>query len=346
MLILLLRVAFVTMAVVIGMANGSHYYLNLFDMPPWFGGAMGFSIAITLIAAEYAFRRHFTRSLVAFLVGLGAGLLLSLLMLSVLHLVIQNENIYNNLDLPIALVTTYLVIITVLQHADRFRMVVPFVEFRAERLQGGTVVLDATMLGDGRLAALVTAGLLPRRLLVHRRVLMQCEAMTMSDDPAQQARGHRALEGLAALRLHANTQIEIDETEIPNATSLTDILIHLTRLENARLLTADREVLQRATAEDVSVIDLNHLAAALSPTVRPGESISVRVDKPGEGKTQGIGYLDDGSMVIIANAADLIGQRVRCTVLRLHNTSNGRMVFAERDQDGSGPRPSQKPPPA
>ena len=332
MLILLVRVIFVTLAVLIGLTSGQLFYRSTFDggMPPWFGGAMGFGIAITLIAAENAFRRRFTRSLVAFLIGLGAGLLLAYLMLSVLRLVIQDTNIYNNLDLPIAVITIYLVLVIVLRNADHFRVVVPFVEFRAERADAGAVVLDAAALADGRLIGLVKAGLLPRRLLVHRRVLAASEELAASEDPARQARGRRELEGLAELRGQPNARVEIDETEIPNAKTLTDVVLHLTRLENGRLLAGEREAIGRALAEGVALIDLSVLAAAFSLTVKPGDSLTVRIEKIGEGRNQGVGHLDDGSLVVVNEAADLIGQQVRCTVLRLHATSNGRMVFAEK----------------
>lgn len=334
MLILLVRVVFVTLATLIGLTSGSIIYRSALDdsLPGWFGGAMGFGIAITLVACEHAFRRRFTRSLVAFILGLGAGLTLSWILLSVLRLVIQDENVINNLDLPLALVTTYLVLVLVLRNADRFRMVVPFVEFRAERADSGAVVLDLGALGDGRTAALVHAGLLPRRLLVHRQVLLACETAVTASDAVVAARGRRALDGLNDLRALPNTQVEIDDTEIPNAATLTDVLVHLTRLEHGRLLAVDKDVLARGTAEGVTVIDLAALAGALSPTLRPGDQISVMIEKQGEAKHQGVGHLDDGSLVVVGNAADAIGSRIDCTIIRLHATSNGRMVFADRKE--------------
>lgn len=332
MLILLVRVVFIALATLIGLTSGTLIYkASLGDvLPLWFGGAMGFGIAVTLVACEHAFRRRFTRSLVAFIIGLGAGLTLSWILLSVMRLVIQDINLINNLDLPLALVTTYLVLVVVLRNADHFRMVVPFVEFRAERADSGAVVLDAAALGDGRTIALVRSGLLPRRMLVHRQVLLACETAAANSDPAQSARGRRALDGLNDLRAMPNAQVEIDDTEIPNTTNLADVLVHLTRLENGRLLAVDKDVLTRAAAEAVVTIDLASLASALSPPLRTGDVITVLIEKPGEAKHQGVGHLDDGSLVVVGNAADAIGQRVDCTIVRLHATSNGRMVFADR----------------
>ncbi len=331
MLILLVRVGFVILAIAIGLGSGQYFYRAWAEnLPAWFGGAMGFGIAITLIAAEQAFRRRFTRSLVAFLIGLGAGLLLSYLMLAVLRMVLQDEDLYRNIDVPLALVVTYLVLITVLRGADRFRLVIPFVEFRSERSDASSLIVDAEVLADGRLISLLRAGLFIQPVLIHRKVLAQCEANAASADPALVARGRRQLDGLAELRALGRPSVDIDETEIPQATTLAETLVELCRLEGARLVAGDHELVRLAQAEGVSALDLGAIATALSPQVRPGEIISVTIERAGDGKGQGIGFLDDGSMVVVNDAAFSVGQKVRCTVLRLHTTANGRMIFAER----------------
>ena len=329
MLILLLRLFFVVFAVVVGFGSGQYVYRDL-GPDPWFGGAMGFGIAITLIAAEQAFRRRFTRSLVAFLLGLGLGLLLSLLLLAVLEQVIQNKDLRDNLDVPLTLVTTYLVLITVLRGADRFRVVIPFVELRAERIDQGSAVIDPDALGDPRLMGLVRSGMLDQRLIIHRRALIQLEAAAAGDDGAAKVRARRALDGLAELRALGKPEVMIDETEIPNAPGLHEVLVRLCRLEGARLVATDPELLRLAAAEGLTRIDLNGLAVAFASPVRPGDVLTITVSKLGEGRGQGIGFLDDGSMVVITDAAEHVGKPLRCTVLRLHATANGRMVFAER----------------
>jgi len=330
MLITSLRLFFVVAAALIGFLKGINYYSTT---TPWlggvFGGLLGLCVALTLITAEHAFRRKFTRSLVAFLVGLAAGLLLSLLELLVLKQALQDGELYRNVDMPLALVTTYLVLITVLRGADRFRLVVPFVEFRSDRVETGALVVDPGALADARLVAMVRAGLISQRLLLPRAGLAHCEALVAGEDAAAQARGRRALENLAELRALGDPTVEIDETEIPNASGLNDVLIRLARLEGGRLVAGDAELVRLARAEGVGVIDLQGLVAAFAPQVRPGEVLSVRIDKAGEAKGQGVGFLDDGSMVIVADGALHVGSRVRCTVLRLHTTASGRMVFAE-----------------
>ncbi|MBA3709991.1 MAG: hypothetical protein H0W83_14365 [Planctomycetes bacterium] len=331
MLILLLRIIFVLLAVLVFMTSGQYWYRGVMEghMPPWFGGALGFGVAITLIAAEQAFRRRFARTVVALLVGLGAGLALAYLLLQVMRLVLQDDEMYRNLDLPLALVTIYLVLMTVMRNIDRWRVVIPFVEFRAERIELGSMVLDATILADGRLPALLKTGLFPYRLLVHRQVLSRLEAATHAADPAEVARATRALDGLKEIRALGSPPVEIDETDIPNARDLSDVLVRLCRLESAMLLAGDRELVRMAEAEGVSVVDLTALATVLTPATKPGDVVSVTIEKAGEGKGQGIGFLGDGSMVVVNGGLEKLGEQVRATVLRTHATSNGRMVFTD-----------------
>jgi len=330
MLILVLRIGFVALAMMVGLTSGHYFYDRAWSgMPGWFGAALGYGIAITLIAAEHAFRRRFARSLIAFLVGLGAGLGLSWLVLSVLSLVIQDRDFYNNLDLPVALVTTYLVMITVLHNIDRWRLVIPFVEFRSSQVHGGALVLDGAILGDSRLLGLLRSGLITDNVLIHRRVIESLEEDAHSDEVAVQTRARRSLEGVKEIRSLTSPPIEINETELPNAERLDDLLVRLCRLENARLASNDRELLRRAEAEGVRIIDLQGLAGVLVPQVRSGELLRVTIEKPGEGKGQGIAFLDDGSMVVVNDASRVIGQMVTVTVLRTLATANGRMIFAD-----------------
>lgn len=332
MLVLLVRVVFVLLAVVIGSTSGHYFYTPLFGagLPSWFGGAIGFGVAVTLIAAEQAFRRRFTRSLVAFLLGLGGGLGLSLLVLSVLRLVLQDDDAYRNLDMPVALVTIYLVLITVLRGADRLRVIVPFVEFRGERSNGGgALVLDPQALPDSRLPALLRAGFSASRLVLHRRAIEHWHRLAEGDEPLARAKARRALDGVAALRAPGLPPLEIDGTEIPNALDLDDVVVRLARLENGRLLVVDRELARRGIAEGLPVVDLAALAAAMAPDTGPGSAIEVLIEKPGEAKGQGVGFLEDGSMVVVNNAAERQAQRIRAVIRRVHHTANGRMLFAD-----------------
>ena len=327
MLILLLRVVFVLLATFAGHTTGVYLYRGLFDgaIPTWFGAAMGFGIAITLIAAEQGFRRHFTRSLVALMGGLGAGLLLSLIIVLAMRVIIQDADLANALDAPMTLVTTYLLLITVLRNVDRWRIILPFVELRTERFDGGVLVADPAILADARLPALLRSGFFAQRLIIHSSALAAWEAPQTTT--ADQARARRAQEILTEIRALPVT--DLDHTELPNTRDAGEASLRLARLENARLLTADPATARRATAEGIPVVDLSVLVTILLPPVVVGSRLRVLLHKAGEGRGQAIGNLPDGSLVVVADAADRIGQEVEATVLRIHPTANGRMVFAD-----------------
>lgn len=333
MLTLFIRIAFVLLALFVGLTSGNHFYAES-DLPIWFSGAMGFAIAITIIATEHAFRRHFNRSLVAFLIGLAAGLILSFLLVKVLELALPKAEWRTHVFLPTTLITTYLVLIVVLRNADRFRVVVPFVEFRTDAVREGVLVLDVSALADGRLLGLQAVGLLDQRVLVHRRVVEHCEAMSGSAEVRERLRGQRAIRSLRDLRDHLGDGLQIDDSDLPQAEGLRDLLIGLARLEGARLVTSDPDTAELARAEGLRVLDLDRLARSLAPLVLPGELVEVPLERAGESAGQAVGYLEDGSMVVVNGGGEAIGETITASVVRIHHTRNGRMVFADRETGG------------
>ncbi len=122
----------------------------------------------------------------------------------------------------------------------------------------------------------------------------------------------------------------MDESELPGSADASDAAVRLARLLGLRLLTADGILADRCRAEGLAPLHLPALVLALTPPIRPGDTLTVAIARAGEARGQGIGHLDDGSMVVVAGAGEAIGQPVVCTVQRLHATANGRMIFAER----------------
>ncbi|MHC5066988.1 MAG: TRAM domain-containing protein [Planctomycetota bacterium] len=330
MLITILRVLFVSLAVITGWHNGEYFYGGIRDLHPGFGGILGFAVAITLIAAEHAFRRRFTRSLVAFLIGLGGGLVLSYLLIIVLDAAVQNTQLRDHLKVPLALTVTYLTLVIVLRNADRFRLVLPFIEFRSEGIEERGYVVDSSALADGRLLGLVECGLLDQRLTIPRQILAYLESRaTRKDDDGGKARAILALDHLDKLRERLGDKLVISDTETATATTTSEAAVQIARLEDLRLISADHQIASRARAEGLAVLDLPTLASYLVPTLRPGQVIDVLIEKSGEEGNQGVGYLDDGSMAVVSGAGAHIGEQVPCTILRQHRTANGRMIFAE-----------------
>ncbi|TVR44061.1 MAG: hypothetical protein EA402_08175 [Planctomycetota bacterium] len=328
MLTLVIRVCFVVLCTASAGAYGRNYFEDT-GFPVWLAGAIGFAVAVTLIAIEQAFRKRFARAVMTVTVGLFGGLLLSTMILNALDLAIQNPAIRDNIDIPIILITTYLAIVTVLHHADRFRIIVPFVEFRSQSPEEGSVVLELSALADSRLPFLAQAGLFGHRLLVHEQTVKRCQDLVASEDEAEVARGQRALSSLAQIKDLGNPILQIESTELPRGTTGGMVALELARLEGSRLCSADPSTIARAKTENIGVVDLAILAEVLSAGVQPGDSIKVRIERAGEHKGQGVGHHRDGSLVIVSDCEQHIGQEIQALVKRLHHTAQGRMIFAE-----------------
>lgn len=328
MLTLTIRICFVILATASGWAYG-HNYFEETGFPVWLAAVIGFAVAVTLIAIEQAFRRRFARAVMAVTVGLFGGLLLSRLILGVLDVAIQNPNIRDNVDVPIVLITVYLAIITVLHHADRFRIIVPFVEFRSQTPDEGAVVCELSALTDSRLPFLAQAGLFGHRLLVHESTVQACQALIDTGDDSEAQRGQRALSTLAELRGLGNPLLQVESTVLPQGTSGNAVALELARLEGARLCSADTALIARARAENIPVIDLAVLAEVLTTGVQPGDTLKVRIERIGEQKGQGVGFHRDGSMVVVNDGEDKVGHECSVLVRRLHHTAQGRLIFAD-----------------
>ncbi len=328
MLILFVRVIFVIFATFFGYQSGQFFYEG-HNTPFWVGGILGFTVAVTLIAAEHAWRRYFNRTLIAFLFGLSLGLLISYLLILIIREVVNDADVSQHLAIPISLVITYLVLLSVLRNADRLRLILPFVELRNDHIESGAMVVDASALADSRLMSLLENSIINQRIIIHSCVLIAAESLIHNNDDNKRVLARKALDAVKTLQDKFGNRITIDHTSIPNANGDGETLVGLARLENATLCSNDSSIISTAKQQGLQCLVINELAQLLLPSIRPGETISVRIAKKGDGDNQGIGYLDDGSMVIVNNAAAAIDKDISCTILRLHQTNNGRMIFAE-----------------
>lgn len=324
----IIRSIFVILAVLVGYIYGERSF-GATGYPGTLGASVGLCIASVLIACEFAFRHRFTRTLFIFLLGLGGGIALAFLTVSLLRLVVQNATLVSNIDIPLSLGIIYLVIMAVMHNADRFRVVIPFVEFRAKRVDESRVVLDLSALSDARLKYIITTGILGGRFVTHDAVLREAQRLSSSTEVRLQVQGRRAMDMISELRTNPDLILEIDASVIPRAKSPSDHVLEIARLEEARFVIADKDLGVLARAEEVRVIDLSEIGRLLLPKIQIGDALEVVVQKLGEERGQGIGFLDDGSMVIVTGGAEHIGKEVRISVRRLHHTTSGRMLFCD-----------------
>jgi uncharacterized protein YacL len=221
------------------------------------------------------------------------------------------------------------------QTKDDFRFVIPYVEFSKDVKGSKPYVLDTSVVIDGRIADVIETGIIDNQLIMPRFVLSELQGIADSSDKMRRARGRRGLDVLDRLRSNQDIDFKIYDRELPEMEGQpVDMkLLMLARHLEGKVVTGDFNLNKVAKLQNVPVINLNEIANSLKPVFLPGEVIKIRVVKVGEGAGQGVGYLDDGTMIVIEEGRDHIGNDVNITVTSMLQTSAGRMVFGKYESE-------------
>ena len=236
-------------------------------------------------------------------------------------------------ELVMACVLCYICISLLLQTKDDFRFIVPYVEFAREIKGSKPCILDTSVIIDGRIADVVESGVLDGQLIMPKFVISELQGIADSSDRLRRGRGRRGLDILNRLRSNPKVDIQIFDRELPEfAAQPVDLkLVVLAKHLKGRLVTNDYNLNKVAQLQDVPVVNLNDVANALKPIFLPGEQLAVRVVKQGEEPGQGVGYLEDGTMVVIESGREHIGQLITIAITSMLQTSAGRMIFGRYD---------------
>jgi len=205
----------------------------------------------------------------------------------------------------------------------------PDTQAQASRPGGTEVVVDTSAIIDGRIADIVDSGFLYHRLLIPRFVLEELQKIADSSDTQRRGRGRRGLEILARLQKEGPTPVDIVTDDPPDAPDVDGKLVALARARGAAILTNDFNLNRIADLQSIRVLNINSLANALKPALLPGDSLHIRILTEGKEAGQGVGYLDDGTMVVVEGGARLVGHDLEVGVTRVLQTVMGRMVFAQ-----------------
>jgi uncharacterized protein YacL len=214
-----------------------------------------------------------------------------------------------------------------------------FPQFRGRGRTGTTadVLLDTSVAIDGRISDVYATGFLRGRLLVPRFVLDELRHIADSPDATRRTRGRRGLDVLTRLQKSAGPQFEVVDTDYPDLTEVDAKLVRMARSAGVPLLTNDFNLNRVAELEGVTVLNLNLLANAVKTVVLPGEDLLVRVIQEGREQGQGVGFLEDGTMVVVEGGRRHMNEEVTTTVTRVLQTSAGRMVFAQLESVATRP---------
>lgn len=230
--------------------------------------------------------------------------------------------------LALFLICPYLATVIALRGKDEFNLIIPYVRFVPHEVDVPLVVIDTSVLIDGRIARVYESGFLTAGLVIPRFVLNELRAVADSTDPQKQARGRRGLEVLGELRKIKNVDIRIVESDVAKREDLDAKLVFLAQSMRAKLLTTDYNLAKMAEFHGVPWLNLNVLAKSLRPELMLGERLDVELVKPGKEEGQAVGYLEDGSMVVVTGGRPFLGRRVHAEIISVLPTAGGKMIFA------------------
>ena len=283
--------------------------------------------AVLTILLDLIFSRRPVHNFTAVFFGLLVGVIMASLFRFVLQATPMPPYFVDSVYLLMLIVFCYLGVAVIMQTKDNFRFIIPYVEFSRETRGRRPLILDTSVIIDGRIADVCETRFLDAPLVIPRFVLQELQNIADSEDKLRRKRGRRGLDMLGRLRRNKHLEVIIHDVTLQEGEMVDSKLVNLAKSLDARITTNDFNLNKIAQLQNVEVININDLANALKTVVMAGEQISVDIIKPGEEPGQGVGYLDDGTMVVVEQGRQRIGQEVTITVTSVLQTSAGRMVF-------------------
>jgi uncharacterized protein YacL len=299
----------------------------------WLALGIGLLIGALVILVDLQLKGFSLRGFSALTFGLAIGALISWLIGSSPLFEGGNPQAVYLSRLALFVICMYLGAVIALRGKDEFNLVIPYVRFVPHEVDVPLIIVDSSALIDARIAKLCETHFLSAALIIPRFVLHDLQKIADSTDPARKARGRRGLDTLNQLRAIKNIDIRIHESEVANRQELESKIVFLAQAMKAKLLTTDFNLARMAEFHGLVWLNLNALAKAVRPELAIGETLEVDLLKPGREEGQAVGYLEDGSMVVVADARSLIGKKVSVEVVSVLPSAGGKMVFA-RWQEG------------
>lgn len=319
------RMFFVLFSAVVGYFIGSLYNQSV-------GGILvGLCCGLIIILLEISLLRIQGMNIIIGAIGLMFGLIIAnLLTLSIPEI---QKFFPFNFHLFLDIIVGYLGMVIALGKKEEILNTFTFVKVQSaettKKEDYNDKLLDTSVIIDGRIADICEAGFIEGTLVIPRFVLKELQKIADSSDALKRNRGRRGLDVLNKIQKKINIPVRIDETDFADIREVDGKLVRLGKISGGKIFTNDFNLNKIAELEGVPVLNINELAEALKPVVLPGEEMNVHIIKEGKEFTQGVGYLDDGTMVVVDNGQDFIGQKVKVTVSSVLQTPAGRMIFAK-----------------
>lgn len=309
--------------------------------PEFVGGAysgpigmiIGFGFGWLMIAIDEMLKGFSLRAFSATTFGLLLG--------TVVALLIDHSGLFENaadttrwlIRLSLFLSFSYIgIVLAMRSNKEDFSLIIPYVRFAPQNKPDNLLLLDTSVVIDGRIADLVEANFVEGLIVVPRFVLKELQDIADSNDPVKRARGRRGLEMLNRLQRNPRNEVKIHDGDFPDEKEVDAKLIRLARNLKAKLFTNDYNLGKIAELQSVNYVNLHELAKSMRAILLPGESFSLRIVREGKDKGQGVGYMPDGTMVVVNHGQSAVGQQVDVQVQSLLQTGAGIIVFADLKQ--------------
>lgn len=290
-----------------------------------FGGA--------LISLDTLFRRFNLRSLNIAILGLFFGYLLGQSIILILSTLIDFNSAQvaphavSFIKASIFLSTIYIAMVMTARASEELYVSLPLVKFKSTALKKKDIIIDPSVLNDARLIDLAASGLLDSHLVIPRFVLTDLHIQNEKGEEHIRNKARRSLEVIKKFESLPSLELRYTDTDFPDLKDPLEKMVKLARVMDANILTADVSQIQQSTIEDVRIIKFQQLCNSLKPLSQSGEFINIKIQRYGKEPRQGVGYLDDGTMVVVNGGAEYIGESIKAQVLSVKHTSSGRMIF-------------------
>ena len=297
------------------------------------GMMIGFGFGGLLIAVDEMLKGFSLRAFSATTFGLLLG--------TVVALLIDRSGLFEKVDdgtrllvrLGLFLAFSYIgIVLAMRSNKEDFSLIIPYVRFAPRNKPDNLLLLDTSAIIDGRVADLIEANFIEGIIVVPRFVLKELQQVADSNDAIKRARGRRGLEMLNRIQRNLRQEVKIHDGDFPDEKEVDSKLIRLARNLGAKLFTNDYNLCKLAELQSINFVNMHELAKSLKSTLLPGEILTLRVVREGKDKGQGIGYLPDGTMVVINNAQSHVGQQVQAQVQNSLQTGAGVIIFADLQQ--------------
>jgi len=308
------------------------------------GAVAGILLYLVLFGFDLLFRRFNLRSFNTAIIGIFIGYLMGQALVLVFNAIHDISRISIHIGaVPLEMIRislflfgTYLGTLMTLRASDEFYVSIPFFKFTQEQQKKRDVLIDSSIIGDPRIIDLCQSGLLDHHIIIPRFILKELYAQAETDSEDHKSKARTCIETIRKLEEMPNLGIRYHDTDFPEVGDMTGKLVRLARLIDGNILTADISRVKSAAVEGVNIINMNSLSNALKPLMAGGEQMEIKVQRFGKEPNQGVGYLEDGTMVVINGGGDYVGNTIQVHVLSVKHTSSGRIIFCNV-ADGDNP---------